>query len=394
MAATSPAGGAAPRLRSVDSSSGDMGMAGVPRAELKEHKDSHQTRSRAVGSLAHVAATALKRKNAVVAAGRSPRSPRRASPRSRLFHSDVVGTATLYLRPRVAVLLAGSRAFNRTTVRPRRCKRYAASHPVDAFFSTQPLADELGVGTERACRRSCGAPRRGIHDHRRRRHSTSAEMRAAGGNDSTRKTAARWWKTIAERRKATLDDDESFGDDVSDDHSANDSAFGESGDVIAEYLPRRARRGRVARKQTAALEILKFAAWIVARIPRRHADDCPCAKVSCGRCKSAPGPRGGVNDRFAGGGRHPRWRRARGYYACPGRARRAAGRQRDGAPLQIDTGGGARTFPTFRGFRAARRGTARSVCHVAQCRRHVAWTPSLVPVRAVRDPGGSQQKAG
>lgn len=163
MAATSPAGGAAPRLRSVDSSSGDMEMAGVPRAELKEHKDSHQTRSRAVGSLAHVAATALKRKNAVVrvavasivalfAAAGIAKVTRRV-----LFHSDVVGHCdALPSTARVAVLLAGSpRAFNRThcsfarrVVKPLRDR----GHPVDVFFSsTEPLADErFGSGTERA----------------------------------------------------------------------------------------------------------------------------------------------------------------------------------------------------------------------------------------------------
>jgi len=97
MAATSPAGCAAPRLRSVDSSSGDLEMAGASRAEPKEHKDSHQTRSRAVGSLAHVAATALKRKNAVIrvavaaivaffAAAGIAKITRRV-----LFHSDVAG---------------------------------------------------------------------------------------------------------------------------------------------------------------------------------------------------------------------------------------------------------------------------------------------------------------
>ena len=236
MAATSPAGGAAPRLRSVDSSSGDMEMAGVPRAELKEHKDSHQTRSRAVGSLAHVAATALKRKNAVVrvavasivaffAAAGIAKVTRRF-----LFHSDVVGHCdALPSTARVAVLLAGSpRAFNRThcsfarrVVKPLRDR----GHPVDVFFSsTEPLADErFGVGTERAALQKL----RSDHDvaftiidvaaTARAPETCAAALRERF--DAKDSSSRRFVKNHREERRVketTLDDDESFGDDVSE----------------------------------------------------------------------------------------------------------------------------------------------------------------------------------
>ena len=205
MAATSPAGGAAPRLRSVDSSSGDMEMAGVPRAELKEHKDSHQTRSRAVGSLAHVAATALKRKNAVVrvavasivaffAAAGIAKVTRRF-----LFHSDVVGHCdALPSTARVAVLLAGSpRAFNPHALFVRATRRETAAR-------SRPPGGRLlflhRAARGRALRRRDGTrgaaeaaerPRRGIHDHRRRRHSTSAGNVRGGAAGTIRREKIR-----------------------------------------------------------------------------------------------------------------------------------------------------------------------------------------------------------
>lgn len=332
MAATSPAGGAAPRLRSVDSSSGDMEMAGVPRAELKEHKDSHQTRSRAVGSLAHVAATALKRKNAVVrfavaaivaffAAAGIAKVTRRV-----LFHSDVVGHCdALPSTARVAVLLAGSpRAFNRThcsfarrVVKPLRDR----GHPVDVFFSsTEPLADErFGVGTERAAMQKL----RSDHDVAFTIIDVAATARApetcaaALRERFDAKDASRRLKIDhRERRVAetTLDDDE--GDDERrDDRAANDSkdsghAFGGSDDIIAEYLlllRARAAADASRRKQARAQSGNSPHAWIVAAdSAHAYADDLPvhalCA-VPGGRKLLAPWvrARGGVNDRFAMG---------------------------------------------------------------------------------------------
>lgn len=336
MAATSPAGGAAPRLRSVDSSSGDMEMAGVPRAELKEHKDSHQTRSRAVGSLAHVAATALKRKNAVVrvavasivaffAAAGIAKVTRRV-----LFHSDVVGHCdALPSTARVAVLLAGSpRAFNRThcsfahrVVKPLRDR----GHPVDVFFSsTEPLADErFGSGTERAALQKL----RSDHDVAFTIIDVAATASAApetcaaalrerfdanDAKDSSRK------ERFAE---TTLDDDDTLKkksdfperrdvDSASKTKTLNDYAFGGSGDIIAEYLlllRARAAADASRRKQARARSGNSPHAWIVAAdSAHAYADDLPvhalCA-VPGGRKLLAPWvrARGGVNDRFAMG---------------------------------------------------------------------------------------------
>ena len=311
-------------------------MAGVPRAELKEHKDSHQTRSRAVGSLAHVAATALKRKNAVVrvavalivaffAAAGIAKVTRRF-----LFHSDVVGHCdALPSTARVAVLLAGSpRAFNRThcsfarrVVKPLRDR----GHPVDVFFSsTEPLADErFGVGTERAALQKL----RSDHDvaftiidvaaTARAPETCAAALRERF--DAKDSSSRRFVKNHREERRVketTLDDDESlrnYDDERTlDDHAANDSAFGESGDVIAEYLlllRARAAADASRRKQTRGSGNFGNSphAWIVAAdSAHAYADDLPvhalCA-VPGGRKLLAPWvrARGGVNDRFAMG---------------------------------------------------------------------------------------------
>jgi len=340
MAATSPAGGAAPRLRSVDSSSGDMEMAGVPRAELKEHKDSHQTRSRAVGSLAHVAATALKRKNAVVrvavasivaffAAAGIAKVTRRV-----LFHSDVVGHCdALPSTARVAVLLAGSpRAFNRThcsfarrVVKPLRDR----GHPVDVFFSsTEPLADErFGSGTERAALQKL----RSDHDVAftiidvAATASAAPETCAAALRERFDANDAKDSRFVRRRERdvaeTTLDDDDKKSDERNerrDDRASktktlNDSAFGGSGDIIAEYLlllRARAAADASRRKQARARSGNSGNsphAWIVAAdSAHAYADDLPvhalCA-VPGGRKLLAPWvrARGGVNDRFAMG---------------------------------------------------------------------------------------------
>ena len=366
MAATSPAGGAAPRLRSVDSSSGDMEMAGVPRAELKEHKDSHQTRSRAVGSLAHVAATVLKRKNAVVrvavasivaffAAAGIAKVTRRV-----LFHSDVVGHCdALPSTARVAVLLAGSpRAFNRThcsfarrVVKPLRDR----GHPVDVFFSsTEPLADErFGSGTERAALQKL----RSDHDvaftiidvaasASAVPETCAAALRerfdASDAKDSSRK------ERFAE---TTLDDD--------DVKKTNDHAFGGSGDIIAEYLlllRARAAADASRRKQTRARSGNSGNpphAWIVAAdSAHAYADDLPvralCA-VPGGRKLLAPWvrARGGVNDRFAMGQAPAMEEYAGMYHAlCPEDAamRALLEDERDGAYTATVTDTNARLF--------------------------------------------------
>ena len=380
MAATSPAGGAAPRLRSVDSSSGDMEMAGVPRAELKEHKDSHQTRSRAVGSLAHVAATALKRKNAVVrvavalivaffAAAGIAKVTRRF-----LFHSDVVGHCdALPSTARVAVLLAGSpRAFNRThcsfarrVVKPLRDR----GHPVDVFFSsTEPLADErFGVGTERAALKKL----RSDHDvaftiidvaaTARAPETCAAALRERF--DAKDSSSRRFVDRREERRvkETTLDDDESlrnYDDErtLDDRATTNDSAFGESGDVIAEYLlllRARAAADASRRKQTRGSGNFGNSphAWIVAAdSAHAYADDLPvhalCA-VPGGRKLLAPWvrARGGVNDRFAMGQAPAMEEYAGMYHAlCPEDAamRAPPEDERDGAVTDTDTSAEAR----------------------------------------------------
>ena len=366
MAATSPAGGAAPRLRSVDSSSGDMEMAGVPRAELKEHKDSHQTRSRAVGSLAHVAATALKRKNAVVrvavasivaffAAAGIAKVTRRV-----LFHSDVVGHCdALPSTARVAVLLAGSpRAFNRThcsfarrVVKPLRDR----GHPVDVFFSsTEPLADERfgSLRTERAALQKL----RSDHDVAFTIIDVAASASAVpetcaaalrerfdadDAKDSSRK------ERFAE---TTLDDD--------DVKKTNDHAFGGSGDIIAEYLlllRARAAADASRRKQTRGSGNFGNSphAWIVAAdSAHAYADDLPvralCA-VPGGRKLLAPWvrARGGVNDRFAMGQAPAMEEYAGMYHAlCPEDAamRALLEDERDGAYTATVTDTNARLF--------------------------------------------------
>ena len=335
MAATSPAGGAAPRLRSVDSSSGDLEMAGASRAEPKEHKDSHQTRSRAVGSLAHVAATALKRKNAVIrvavaaivaffAAAGIARITRRV-----LFHSDVAGHCeSLPSDARVAILLAGSpRAFNRThcsfarrVVKPLRDR----GHPVDVYFSsTEPLAEErLGIGAERA------ALERLQSDHgvtftiidvaatARAPETCAAAMRERFVGSRANSRAS--FLNSKNVKETTLDDASrsDAGDDVSARSSENVSVernpFGSSGDVISEYLLllRARAAAEASRKKRARRESEKNLpkhAWIVSADPAHaYADDLPvfamCA-VPGGRKLSAPWvrARGGVNDRFAMG---------------------------------------------------------------------------------------------
>ena len=376
MAATSPAGGAAPRLRSVDSSSGDMEMAGVPRAELKEHKDSHQTRSRAVGSLAHVAATALKRKNAAVrvavasivaffAAAGIAKVTRRF-----LFHSDVVGHCdALPSTARVAVLLAGSpRAFNRThcsfarrVVKPLRDR----GHPVDVFFSsTEPLADERfgSLRTERAALQKL----RSDHDVA----FTIIDVAASASAVPETCAAALRERFDADdakdssRKETTLDDDDDTKNDERRDDRAsktntNDYAFGGSGDVIAEYLlllRARAAADASRRKQTRARSGNSGNsphAWIVAAdSAHAYADDLPvralCA-VPGGRKLLAPWvrARGGVNDRFAMGQAPAMEEYAGMYHAlCPEDAamRALLEDERDGAYTATVTDTNARLF--------------------------------------------------
>ena len=430
MAATSPAGGAAPRLRSVDSSSGDMEMAGVPRAELKEHKDSHQTRSRAVGSLAHVAATALKRKNAVVrvavasivaffAAAGIAKVTRRF-----LFHSDVVGHCdALPSTARVAVLLAGSpRAFNRThcsfarrVVKPLRDR----GHPVDVYFSsTEPLAEErLGIGAERA------ALERLQSDHgvtftiidvaatARAPETCAAAMRerfVAKDSSSRRFVDRREERRVKE---TTLDDDESlrnYDDErtLDDRATTNDSAFGESGDVIAEYLLLlRARAAADASRRTQTRGSGHFGnsphAWIVAAdSAHAYADDLPvhalCA-VPGGRKLLAPWvrARGGVNDRFAMGQAPAMEEYAGMYHAlCPEDAamRALPEDERDGAVTDTDTSAEARIAGSRRFAASVPRGVDSTERLLAwhMRRRHVGVdTDALyrfVPYETTADP--------
>ena len=331
MAATIPAGIAAARLRSVDSASGDTEIAGTHRAGLKEHKDSHQTRSRAVGSLAQVAATALKRKNAVVrvavaaivaffAAAGVAKATRRF-----LFHSDIAGHCdSLPSRAPVAVLLAGSpRAFNRTrcsfarrVVKPLRDR----GHPVDVFFSsTEPLSGERSAAAAQV--RAALQNLQSDHDVAFTITDAAATARAPDvcvgalreRFDAPRAAAARVAKATS---GADADADDSDADD-SDGASvafspARDVAFGGSGDVISEYLlALRARAAAEAsrrkRASTRAPRTSPPHAWIVAAdAAHAYADDLPvhalCA-VPGGRKLLAPWvrARGGVNDRFAMG---------------------------------------------------------------------------------------------
>ena len=339
MAATSPAGGAAPRLRSVDSSSGDLEMAGASRTpELKEHKDEkHTTRSRAVGSLAHVAATALKRKNVVIrvavaaivaffAAAGIAKVTRRV-----LFHSDVKSHCeSLPPNARVAILLAGSpRAFNKThcsfarrVVKPLRDR----GHPVDVYFSsTEPLAEErLGIGAERAALEKLRS------DHgvtvtiidvaatARAPETCAAAMRERFARANNPRASSLSAKN--ERFTETaLDDDASRTEDAdvvsaktpSENVGSWVNPFGDvPGDVISEYLLllRARAAAEASRKKQAFKESdLSAHAWIVSANPAHaYADDVPvnamCA-VPGGRKLSAPWvrARGGVNDRFAMG---------------------------------------------------------------------------------------------
>jgi hypothetical protein len=339
MAATSPAGGAAPRLRSVDSSSGDLEMAGASRTpELKEHKDEkHTTRSRAVGSLAHVAATALKRKNVVIrvavaaivaffAAAGIAKVTRRV-----LFHSDVKSHCeSLPSNARVAILLAGSpRAFNKThcsfarrVVKPLRDR----GHPVDVYFSsTEPLAEErLGIGAERAALEKLRS------DHgvtvtiidvaatARAPETCAAAMRERFARANNPRASSLSAKN--ERFTETaLDDDASRTEDAdvvsaktpSENVGSWVNPFGDvPGDVISEYLLllRARAAAEASRKKQAFKESdLSAHAWIVSANPAHaYADDVPvnamCA-VPGGRKLSAPWvrARGGVNDRFAMG---------------------------------------------------------------------------------------------
>ena len=341
MAATSPAGGAAPRLRSVDSSSGDLEMAGASRtAELKEHKDEkHNTRSRAVGSLAHVAATALKRKNAVIrvavaaivaffAAAGIAKVTRRV-----LFHSDVKSHCeSLPSNARVAILLAGSpRAFNKThcsfarrVVKPLRDR----GHPVDVYFSsTEPLAEaRLGIGAERAALEKLRS------DHgvmvtiidvaatARAPETCAAAMRERFARANNPRGSFLSAKNEERFTETTLDDDASRTDatDVVSAKTPSENVegswvnpFGDvPGDIISEYLLllRARAAAEASRKKQAFRESDKTAhAWIVSANPAHaYADDVPvnamCA-VPGGRKLSAPWvrARGGVNDRFAMG---------------------------------------------------------------------------------------------
>ena len=332
MAATSPAGSAAPRLRSVDSSSGDVEAAGAPRAEHKEHKESHQTRSRAVGSLAHVAATALKRKNAVIrvavaaivaffAAAGVAKATRRF-----LFQSDIAGHCdALPSTARVAVLLVGSpRAFNRThcsfarrVVKPLRDR----GHPVDVFFSsTEPLADERhGAGAERAALQKLQSD----HDvsftiidvaaTARAPESCAAALRERfdASAPSNRHENARGALETTPEAFLTKEDASSSADSETTTVSffSSPRAFGRSGDVVSEYLL--ALRARAAADASRRKRAQGFPdsphAWIVAAdAAHAYADDVPvhalCA-VPGGRRLLAPWvrARGGVNDRFAMG---------------------------------------------------------------------------------------------
>lgn len=315
-------------------------MAGASRtAELKEHKDEkHNTRSRAVGSLAHVAATAMKRKNAVIrvavaaivaffAAAGIAKVTRRV-----LFHSDVKSHCeSLPSNARVAILLAGSpHAFNKThcsfarrVVKPLRDR----GHPVDVYFSsTEPLAEErLGIGAERAALEKLRS------DHgvtftiidvaatARAPETCAAAMRER----FARANNPRGSFLSAENERfteSTLDDDASRTDatDVVSAKTPSENVegswvnpFGDvPGDVISEYLLllRARAAAEASRKKQASRESdLSAHAWIVSANPAHaYADDVPvnamCA-VPGGRKLSAPWvrARGGVNDRFAMG---------------------------------------------------------------------------------------------
>ena len=197
-------------------------------------------------------------------------------------------------------------------------------------------------------------------------------------------------------KEATLDDDESFGDDVSgNDHSANDSAFGESSDVIAEYLlllraraAADASRRKRARGSGNFLEIRRTrGSW--RRIPlHAYADDLPmprCARFPADASFWRPGSARarGVNDRFAMGQAPAMEEYAGMYHAlCPEDAamRAPPEDERGGAVTDTDLSAEARVsrVPDVSRLPCRAAWTARSVCSRGTCAAGTwAWTPTL-----------------
>lgn len=261
-------------------------------------------RQRAVGSLAHVASTALRRKNVVIkglvafivflflSAGAVKLT------KKIFFHVDVKGACDQVApEARVAILLAGSpRAFNRThcsfakhVVQPLRLR----GHPVDVYFSSTET-----LTTERERRDAEHALKQLETDH-----DVAWTLVDVASRGIPEPCVANLRKRYPGSKRMAVDVVrlDPVGEGESDDAS---SVKQESPDVIRDFLKtRRARAAADASRKHAG----KTHEWIIVADPANaYGDDVPvdalCA-VPGGRRAHFPWvkQKGGVNDLFAMG---------------------------------------------------------------------------------------------
>eukprot|EP00230_Micromonas_polaris_P006097 CAMPEP_0117632794 /NCGR_PEP_ID=MMETSP0802-20121206/4778_1 /TAXON_ID=38833 /ORGANISM="Micromonas sp., Strain CCMP2099" /LENGTH=457 /DNA_ID=CAMNT_0005437273 /DNA_START=181 /DNA_END=1554 /DNA_ORIENTATION=+ len=304
--ATSPASsGASARLRAVETGTTSEAASSARSGGIDVVSNADKAkRQRAVGSLAHVASTALRRKNVVIkglvafivflflSAGAVKLT------KKIFFHVDVKGACDQVApEARVAILLAGSpRAFNRThcsfakhVVQPLRLR----GHPVDVYFSSTET-----LTTERERRDAEHALKQLETDH-----DVAWTLVDVASRGIPEPCVANLRKRYPGSKRMAVDVVrlDPVGEGESDDAS---SVKQESPDVIRDFLKtRRARAAADASRKHAG----KTHEWIIVADPANaYGDDVPvdalCA-VPGGRRAHFPWvkQKGGVNDLFAMG---------------------------------------------------------------------------------------------